>query len=65
MTGQETNIGSSIRILRKQAGMTLAETASAAGTAIAVLSRVETGKSQPTNAYVAQVTRAIADRLAA
>lgn len=65
MQGQATNTGSSIRILRKQAGMTLQDLAQAAGTAVAVLSRVETGKSVPTNAYVAQVTRAIADRLAA
>jgi transcriptional regulator with XRE-family HTH domain len=65
MQGQATNTGSSIRILRKQAGMTLAELAVDAGTAISYLSRVETGKSVPTNAFVAQVTRAIADRLAA
>jgi transcriptional regulator with XRE-family HTH domain len=45
--------------------MTLSDLADSAGTAISYLSRVETGKSQPTNAFVAQVTRAIADRLAA
>lgn len=44
--------------------MTLADLAASAGTAIAYLSRVETGKVTPTNAFVAQVTRAIADRLA-
>lgn len=63
MPEQSASAGASIRALRKLAGMTLAETADAAGTAVAYLSKVETGKLTPTKAYVAQVTVAIATRL--
>lgn len=55
--------GETLRNLRKYAGLTLEEVAERADTSIAYLSKVETGKFQPTRTYVAQVTAAIAASL--
>ncbi len=57
--------GESIRTLRKFAGLTLRELARCADTSIAYLSGVETGKFIPTRGYVAQITAAIAESMAA
>jgi transcriptional regulator with XRE-family HTH domain len=65
MQAQEISTGASLRHLRKLAGLTLEETATAADTSIAYLSKVETGRLVPSTAYVAQVTAALADKLAA
>lgn len=50
-------------MLRNLAGMTLEAVASAAGTSVAYLSKVETGKYVPTRGYVAQVTSALAEHM--
>lgn len=58
-------VGASLRTLRKLAGLTLDDVARLAETAPAYLSKVETGKFNPSLTYVAQVTAAIASALAA
>lgn len=63
MATQTQTAGESIRTLRQLAGMTLNEVAETAGTSIAYLSKVETGKFLPSKAYVALVTAAIAEGL--
>lgn len=45
------------------AGLSLEAVAATAGTSVAYLSKVETGKLIPTNVYVAKVTAVIAARL--
>lgn len=50
-------------MLRKLAGLTLEEVAQDADTAVAYLSKVETGKLIPSKGYVATVTAAIAVRM--
>jgi len=57
--------GASLRHLRKLAGLTLEQTAAVANTSVSYLSKVETGRLIPSNAYVAQVAAALAVRLGA
>lgn len=61
----EQAIGESMRTLRKHAGLTLEDLATAANTSVAYLSKVETGKFIPSRSYVASVTAAIAAHLQA
>jgi transcriptional regulator with XRE-family HTH domain len=65
MQAKEISTGASLRHLRKLAGMTLEETAVAAGTSVSYLSKVETDRLTPSTAYVAQVAAALAEKLAA
>lgn len=55
MAEQTPSPGEALRTLRKLAGLTLKEVASAADTSIAYLSKVEQGKLFPSQAYVAKV----------
>lgn len=57
---QVANASSSLRTLRLLAGMTLEQVSSAAETAPAYLSKVETGKLTPQNAFVARIAGVIA-----
>lgn len=63
MQAEEISTGASLRHLRKLAGLTLKETAAAADTSVAYLSKVETGRLIPSTAYVAQVAAALAEKL--
>jgi len=63
MTSPDQAPGESLRALRKFAGLTLEQLAANAGTSIAYLSKVETGKFTPTRGYVQQVTAAIAESM--
>jgi|GEM_PF-2158718 len=65
MQAEEISTGASLRHLRKLAGLTLEETAIAADTSVAYLSKVETGRLIPSTAYVAQVAAALAQKLGA
>jgi transcriptional regulator with XRE-family HTH domain len=63
MTAQAISAGATLRVLRNLAGMTLEDVASAAGTSVAYLSKVETGKFIPTKSYIGQVTAVLAERM--
>ena len=63
MANQTEHVGSSLRALRILAGLTLEQVSTAAETAPAYLSKVETGKLTPQIAYVARVTTVIAESL--
>jgi transcriptional regulator with XRE-family HTH domain len=58
-------VGSSLKTLRKLAGLTLDDVARLADTSTAYLSKVENGKFSPSRTYVAQVTAVIADAMKA
>lgn len=58
-----TAAGESIRNLRNIAGLTLDDVAELVPTSTSYLSRVETGKVQPTHFWIGKVTAVIADVL--
>lgn len=64
MTQQTNTTGTSLRNLRRLAGLTLEDVAAQADTSVSYLSKVETGRYEPTRVYVAKVTAIIADTLA-
>jgi transcriptional regulator with XRE-family HTH domain len=65
MPQQMPTPGSSIRALRKLAGMTLEQVGAAADTAPAYLSKVETNKLKPAKEYVSRIVNVIAAELSA
>lgn len=60
-----TAAGESIRTLRQLASMTLEDVARDVPTSTSYLSKVETGKANPTRFWVAAVVAVIADNLSA